>query len=86
MPDIRDGECHDSEEDHRLLGARGGVYYEAEFAYGLNIPVIFLCRNDALATLHFDTNHFNHIVWTTPEELRIKLKTRILAIIGEGPE
>ena len=36
--------------------------------------------------LHFDTAHYNHIVWTTPEELREKLKTRILAVIGEGPE
>ena len=25
-------------------GARGGVYYEAGFAHGLNIPVIFTCR------------------------------------------
>ena len=67
-------------------GARGGVYYEAGFAHGLNLPVIFTCREDAVETLHFDTAHYNHIVWTTPEELRKKLKTRILAVIGEGPE
>ena len=67
-------------------GARGGVYYEAGFAHGLNLPVIFTCNKDALKTLHFDTAHYNHIVWTTPEELREKLKTRILAVIGEGPE
>ena len=67
-------------------GARGGVYYEAGFAHGLNLPVIFTCREDAVETLHFDTAHYNHIVWKTPEELRRKLKTRILAVIGEGPE
>ena len=67
-------------------GARGGVYYEAGFAHGLKLPVIFTCREDAVETLHFDTAHYNHIVWTTPEELRKKLKTRILAVIGEGPE
>ena len=67
-------------------GARGGVYYEAGFAHGLDLPVIFTCREDAVKTLHFDTAHYNHIVWTTPEELREKLKTRILAVIGEGPE
>ena len=67
-------------------GARGGVYYEAGYAHGLNLPVIFTCREDAVETLHFDTAHYNHIVWTTPEELRKKLKTRILAVIGEGPE
>ena len=66
-------------------GARGGVYYEAGFAHGLGIPVIFSCRDDAVKTLHFDTNHYNHIVWSSPEELRAKLKARILAVIGEGP-
>lgn len=67
-------------------GARGGVYYEAGFAHGLGIPVIFTCREDAVGTLHFYTNHYNHIVWTTLEELREKLKNRILAVIGEGSD
>ena len=67
-------------------GARGGVYYEAGFAHGLNLPVLFTCRKDMMKTLHFDTNHFNHIVWTDPADLREKLKNRILAVIGEGPE
>ena len=67
-------------------GARGGVYYEAGFAHGLDLPVIFTCREDAVETLHFDTEHYNHIVWASPEELREKLKTRIFAVIGEGPE
>ncbi len=67
-------------------GARGGVYYEAGFAHGLDLPVIFTCIEDAVETLHFDTAHYNHIVWTTPEELGEKLKKRILAVIGEGPE
>ena len=66
-------------------GARGGVYYEAGFAHGLGLPVIFTCREDAVDQLHFDTNHYNHIVWATPEELREKLRNRILAVIGEGP-
>ena len=29
-----------------FTGNRGGVYYEAGFAYGLNIPVIYTCRKD----------------------------------------
>ena len=65
-------------------GARGGVYYEAGFAHGLNLPVIFTCREDVVKSLHFDTEHYNHIVWTTPADLREKLKNRILAVIGEG--
>ena len=67
-------------------GARGGVYYEAGFAHGLGLPVIFTCHEDSVKTLHFDTSHYNHIVWTKPGELREKLKNRILAAIGEGPE
>ena len=67
-------------------GARGGVYYEAGFAHGLDIPVIFTCRLDTVESLHFDTNHYNHIVWENPEDLREKLRNRILAVIGEGPE
>ena len=34
-------------------GARGGVYYEAGFAHGLNLPVIFTCRADAIEKVHF---------------------------------
>ena len=71
---------------HGKDGARGGVYYEAGFAHGLGLPVIFTCRKDSMKTLHFDTNHYNHIVWKTPDELREKLKNRILAVIGKGPE
>ena len=66
-------------------GARGGVYYEAGFAHGLGIPVIFTCRQDAVDTLHFDINHYNHIVWTTPEELRERLRNRIRANIDNVP-
>lgn len=29
-----------------LTGYRGGVYFEAGFAYGLGLPVIYTCRND----------------------------------------
>ena len=67
-------------------GARGGVYYEAGFAQGLNIPVIRSCRSDKIDNLHFDTRQYYHIEWTTPEELRKELQKRILALIGEGPE
>jgi hypothetical protein len=66
-------------------GARGGVYYEAGFAKGLDIPVIFTCREDVIKEVHFDTRQYNHILWETPEDLREQLKQRILAIIGEGP-
>jgi len=66
-------------------GARGGVYYEAGLAHGLNMPVIFTCRADSLEFVHFDTRQYNHIVWETPSELCEKLSTRISATIGDGP-
>ena len=66
-------------------GARGGVYYEAGFAHGLDLPVIFTCHEKSLKNLHFDTAHYSHIVWANPAELREKLKNRILAVIGQGP-
>ena len=66
-------------------GARGGVYYEAGFAHGLNIPVIFTCREDAVDSLQFDTRQYNHITWKTPEELRERLTKRVSATIGDGP-
>ena len=64
---------------------RGGVYYEAGFAQGLGIPVIWTCRADHIEHVHFDTRQFNHITWSTPEELREKLRNRIGAVIGDGP-
>lgn len=64
---------------------RGGVYYEAGFAQGLGIPVIWSCREDHIGHVHFDTRQFNHITWTTPEDLRKKLKNRIGSVIGDGP-
>ena len=70
---------------HGEGGARGGVYYEAGFAYGLKIPVIFTCREDMFDKIHFDTRQYNHIGWAEPDDLVEPLKQRILARIGEGP-
>ena len=64
--------------------ARGSVYYEAGFAHGLRIPVIFTCRKDCIDELHFDTRQYPHIVWGNPEELRETLSNRILALLGGG--
>ena len=69
--------------------ARGSVYYEAGFAHGLNIPVIFTCRKDLLDGhhIHFDTRQYPHIAWEKEklEDLREQLKKRISATIGDGP-
>jgi len=67
-------------------GARGGVYYEAGFAHGLNMPVIFTCRADALNNVHFDTRQYNHIAWKDIDALKSQLAQRISATIGDGPK
>ncbi len=70
---------------HGEEGARGGVYFEAGFALGLEIPVIFTCRSDKIDALHFDTRQYYHIVWSNPKELCNSLTNRIGAVIGDGP-
>ena len=62
-------------------GARGGVYFEAGFAMGLGIPVIFTCRGDMITKVHFDTRQYNHIVWNDLDELRRRSEERIRARI-----
>ncbi len=64
---------------------RGGVYYEAGFAHGLDMEVIFTCRDDMLNSLHFDTRQFAHILWSDPRKLRRQLYNRIGATVGEAP-
>lgn len=66
-----------------VTGHRQGVYFEAGYAMGLGIPVIWTCRRDYLGDCHFDTRQYNHIVWEKPEELATALQNRIRATIGE---
>ena len=70
-----------------FTGHRGGVYFEAGFALGLDIPVIWTCRRDNLNDLHFDIRQYNCIVWDKPEDLAERLKKRIQAeaVVGTGP-
>ena len=66
---------------------RGGVYFEAGFALGLGLPVVWLCREADLKKVHFDTRQYNFIGWEPDRlgELRDRLKNRIVATIGQGP-
>jgi nucleoside 2-deoxyribosyltransferase len=63
-----------------FTGHRGGVYYEAGFAHGLGLPVIWTVK-DTTDGLHFDTRQYNHIVYTNAEELQKMLRDRIAATI-----
>jgi hypothetical protein len=64
-----------------FTGQRGGVYYEAGFARGLGRDVIYCCREDEMAKVHFDTRTISHVTWRDPAHLRKKLADRIKATI-----
>lgn len=63
---------------------RPGVYFEAGFAIGMGLPVIWCVRQDDLENVHFDTRQYNHLVWRDENELADRLYTFIVAIVGKG--
>ena len=60
---------------------RQNVYFEAGFALGLGIPVIYTCHKDDMSSRHFDTRHFPHISYASPEQLKRELINKIEAWI-----
>jgi len=68
-----------------FTGHRSGVYFEAGFALGLGLPVIWSCEKDQVEGLHFDIRQYNCVIWNNAPELLEKLTNRIRATIGTGP-
>lgn len=82
-----------------LTGQRQGVYFEAGYAKGLNLPVIYSVRDDQIdppkekgkpdpLRVHFDLNHQNLISWNDDnleEDFKKRLTNHITATIGVGP-
>jgi hypothetical protein len=66
-------------------GHRQNVYFEAGFAIGLGLRVIWTCQKDEIKDLHFDIRQYNCIAWETPAELAKELQFRIEALFGHGP-
>jgi nucleoside 2-deoxyribosyltransferase len=62
---------------------RNGVYFEAGYALGLGLPVIWSVRKDDAENIHFDTAQYNQIRWQLPGELEEALFDYICAIIGQ---
>jgi len=60
-----------------------GAYYEAGFARGLGIDVIYLVKEGS--TPHFDVSGVNHVRWRDDSELAGKLENRMLGTMGRGP-
>jgi len=70
-----------------LTNHRNGVYYEAGFAKGLGLEVVWLCRKSDEKGRHFDIRQLSTIFWEEDKltELSKALKNRIEATIGRGP-
>jgi len=69
---------------------RGGVYYEAGFAKGLGIPVIWTVKKEIADTenvVHFDVRQYAQLRWTNDlKGFRDRLRFRIEATLGRGSE
>jgi len=87
IAEIRKSQCLIAD----FTGNRGGVYFEAGFALGLGIPVIWLVddhwwnekdeHGNRINDIHFDTRQYAHINYTNEDDLHERLKNRIEATI-----
>lgn len=64
-----------------FTGNRTAVYYEAGFAMGLGIPVIWTCKKIDVDNLSFDTRQYPHIIWESEEDLYNQVVNRLKAKI-----
>ena len=81
---IREARFVVADMTHGRDGVRGSVYFEAGFARGCGLKVIYCCRRDCFGGLPFDTRQYHHIAWDTPQELRRELAEKIRARIGSS--
>lgn len=68
-----------------LTSQNQGVYYEAGFARGLGLPVVYTCCEQDFEKLHFDVSAISIVKYATDDELKDRLANRILGSIGPGP-
>ncbi len=61
---------------------KDGVYFEAGFALGMGLKVIYTCHEEWFQKSHFDTNHFPHIIYKDSGDLYQKLKNKINAWVN----
>jgi len=70
-----------------LTGNNPGAYWEAGFAEGIGIPVIYTCEvsnfNEPATRPHFDTNHWLTIIWRADNlaDAARKLKATVRATL-----
>ena len=66
-----------------VSGDRKSVYFEAGYAIGRGIEVIWTIKEEDLKSIvqSFDTRQYNHVSYSNAEDLRTKLRNRISATI-----
>jgi hypothetical protein len=60
-----------------VTGSRPAVYFEAGFAEGLGVPIIWTCREESKDDMCFDTRQNGHILWRDAAQLKQLLVDRI---------
>ncbi len=68
-----------------LTDENRGAYWEAGFAEGLDMPVIYICEKEKFDKdkPHFDTNHHLTVIWEDTPEGLIKFSDELKATIRE---
>ncbi|MFN0216318.1 MAG: hypothetical protein ACKVT2_18820 [Saprospiraceae bacterium] len=64
-----------------LTHQRNGVYFEAGYALGRGLKVIYTCKRDDHENVHFDLKTMQTILYDTPKELHEALSWKIQAFI-----
>jgi len=66
-----------------LTHDNNGAYWEAGFAEGLGMPVIYVCEEEKFKTIktHFDTNHHLTVCWRNDKEGLEKFADELKATI-----
>lgn len=60
---------------------RNSVYFEAGFAMGMKIPIIWTCQEGHTQDLSFDTRQYPHLIWKDGEDLKEQIINRIKVIL-----
>lgn len=60
---------------------RNSVYFEAGFAMGMKIPIIWTVQKGHEENMSFDTRQYPHIVWENGEDLKKQIMDRIKVIL-----
>ena len=69
-----------------FTGQRGGVYFEAGFALGLGLQVVWTCEKSQLDQVHFDNRQYSFVTWEHDklDDFKVRLQNRIEATIGQS--